>query len=158
MTGKAYYEMMRQLAVHHADIRHNDATPHYFRKELDEFYMGLRNNVNFPALIVEGFNLYYDTSPILQRKRRESSFIVVMNYDDDTDYEQIDDAFDYCEHIGDELLRKIITQTEEATCAFTVDDISAVQVQNETDRYVGIRYTLTYSSPFDTDADNDKWI
>ena len=157
MTSAQYYTILKQLAETNVDLRHTSNEPHYFRGELEEFYMGLRNHVNYPAMIAEGFTITLDTSSSLW-KHRETSFIIVKDYEDDSDYDQIDAAFNVCESIGDEVIRKLLQLNEVQQCPSMIGNVTCQQLQNETDKYVGIRYTYTISDPFDDEPDEDKWL
>ncbi len=159
MTSIQYYTILKQLAETHTDLQHTDNQPHYFRGELEEFYMGLRNHVNYPAMIAEGFTITLDTSdPSSIWKRRETSFIIVKDYEDDNDYDQIDVAFNVCESIGDDVMRKLLQLNEVQQCPSMISNVTCQQLQNETDKYVGLRYTFTLSEPFDDEPNEEKWL
>jgi hypothetical protein len=149
-----FYSYMEQLAVNHKDIKHHEKEKHYFRGELEEFYMGFRNEVHFPALIAEGYELEHDK----ERKSREFSFIVVKDYNENNDYNSIDAANDMCEMITEDILRRIIFDIDEHNLNYIFEYGNGVQIQNEDKRYVGMRYTAVLKSCFNEDIDETKWI
>jgi len=153
-TPANYYGYMKTLAERHDLIKHTENEKHFFRGELEEFYIGLKNKVNFPAMIAEGFTLNYGDN--LQRKERESSFIIAEKYTEQKDYGDIDRAFNLCEIIGEEIIRRLLEDEEFNDCA-TFEAVSAVQIINEMEKYVGIRFTITANSPFFEDINPEMW-
>ena len=78
MTSSSYYNHIEHLARTHKLVAHTDRDKHFFRGELEEFYMDLRNRVKFPAVIAESFELTWDEDA--EFKQRETSFIIAANY------------------------------------------------------------------------------
>jgi len=161
-TPQAFSEYMQKLASLHVDLSHTPETPHYFRGELEEFYMGFRNDVNFPALIQEGSEIRFTSDQARNSfKERDTSFMIVQNYTDDNDYTAIYSAFDLCEKIGDEIIRKINEDKYDPACMvvkdFLMEDVTATPIQNVRERYVGMRYTHTPKTPFWHEPDPSKW-
>ena len=154
MNAKEYYAYIESLAALHALVRHSGSAKHYFRGELEEFYTDLRNRVNFPAVIAEGFELSYTSGD----KTRETSFIVAAAYRGNQNWPAIYEALDLCERIGDEFLRRMVADGEEASviCA-NIEPLSAVTLLNEQHLYVGIRYTVRISEAFDETVDEEQW-
>ena len=85
MTVGQYYQYIESLAANHVMMRHSDTEKHYFRGELEEFYMDLRNRVKFPALIAESFEISFNGDV----KTRETSFIVACNYLESKNWQSI---------------------------------------------------------------------
>jgi hypothetical protein len=149
---------MRQLASEHKDIGEDNPKEnrkHFFQGELEEFYKGLRSVVEFPALVVEGFKL--DFRNVFDFKNRESAFTVVYAYKDHEAYEQITEAFSNSEDVGLEILRRMLEDAQEVDCQIRIDDISGIQIQNEKEKYCGIRFSFTLYNGNDTDINPDKW-
>jgi len=162
-SPQAFSLYLMGLAVAHKGLLHTSAEPHYFRGELEEFYMGFRDRVNFPAMVQEGSEIRFTSDNADNAfKERESSFMIVQSYENDDDYEAIYQAFDLCERIGDEIIRRINLDKFKAECMvvkdFLLEDVSAVQIQNTRERYVGVRYSFTIKSPFWNELDTNKWL
>jgi len=161
-TPKAFGDYMQKLASLHVSLAHTPEEPHYFRGELEEFYTGFRERVNFPALIQEGSEIRFTSDQARNSfKERDSSFMIVQGYDDDNDYDAIYTAFDLCEKIGDEIIRRINEDKYDPACMvvkdFLLDGVSAVQIQNVRERYVGVRYTISPKTPFWHQTDKTQW-
>jgi len=159
---QAFCDYMQQLAAQHIQLLHTPEQPHYFRGELEEFYTGLRDRVNFPALVQEGSEIRFTSDQALNSfKERDTSFMIVQDYQDDNDYDAIYAAFDLCEKIGDEIIRRINHDKYNPTCLiikeFLLEDVTAIQIQNTRDRYVGIRYSLSSKTPFWHNIDEKMW-
>ena len=153
MNPEQFYNYLEGLAEKHVLIRHSTGEKHFFRGELEEFYMDLRNRVNFPALIAESYELTYD----VDLKVRESSFIIATNYIQTKDWDAIYTAMNLCERIGDELLCKMISDSEEGNICGLVTPVTAIPVLNEQHLYCGIRFTFQISAPFYTEPNPDNW-
>jgi hypothetical protein len=161
-TPKAFGDYMQRLASLHVSLSHTPEEPHYFRGELEEFYTGLRDRVNFPALIQEGSEIRFTSDQARNSfKERDSSFMIVQGYEDVHDYDAINTAFDLCEKIGDEIIRRINADKYEPDCLvvkdFLLEDVSAVQIQNVRECYVGVRYTFSPKTPFWHEPDKNMW-
>lgn len=151
----SYYQYMQQLAQEHVDIQDSKEDTHFFKGELEDFYMGLRSIVKFPALMVEGFRL--NISIPQEKFNRNTAFIVVLDYADNEDKNQITTCYTKSEEIGLEILRKMYTDATALRCKIDINDIDCVQVINESERYAGIRFDFILESFFITDIDPTKW-
>ena len=156
LNANNFYAYMQSLAQQHKDILHTEADKHFFIGELEEFYLGLRSKVNFPALVVEGFNLYVSVHSKTE-KGRKSSFTVVFAYDQDNDYEAIIECYSHSEDVGLEILRRMDADGEELSCQVRVEDIEGLQIINDQDRYAGIRFDFVLVSYNNPDIQSDKW-
>ena len=86
-SPQAFSRYLQDLAARHKSLNHTEREPHFFRGELEEFYTGFRDRVNFPALIQEGGEIRFTSDNADNAfKERESSFMVVQSYEDDGDY------------------------------------------------------------------------
>lgn len=148
-----YYQYIEQLATQHKLVAHSENEKHYFRGELEEFYMDLRNKVRFPAVVAESFELSFDN----QYKQRETSFIIVVAYKESKNWTQIYSAYDLCERIGDEFLRRMIDDASNGALCANVELLSATPLLDEQHLYAGIRYTIVLSTPFVSEPDPDEW-
>jgi len=161
-TPAAFHTYLQHLAALHVDLSHTPEEPHYFRGELEEFYTGFRDRVNFPALIQEGSEIRFTTDQACNSfKERESSFMIVQSYEDDSDYDAIYAAFDLCEQIGDEIIRRMNADKYDPACMvikdFLLENVTAIQIQNVRERYAGIRYSFAPKTPFPHEIDPAKW-
>jgi hypothetical protein len=161
-TPQAFSDYMQKLATLHVDLAHTLEEPHYFRGELEEFYMGFRDNVNFPALVQEGSEIRFTSDQAKNSfKERDTSFMIVQHYENDNDYDAISAAFDLCEKIGDEIIRRINADKYAPACMvvkdFLIEDVTAIPIQNVRERYAGMRYSYSPKTPFWSEIDPDKW-
>lgn len=152
-----YYAFMREIAENHVDIKHSDTNKHFYRGELEEFFLSLRNKVKFPALVVEGFELNYtETNPIV--KYRESAFTVIFDYRKRDDFDAITDCFSKSEIIGEEILNQIKTYGKNLACQVLIENIHAVELLNETELYAGVRFSFSLKKIHQTKIDSTKWL
>ena len=81
-SPQAFSRYLQDLAARHKSLNHTPEEPHFFRGELEEFYTGFRDRVNFPALIQEGGEVRFTSDNADNAfKERESSFMVVQSYE-----------------------------------------------------------------------------
>ncbi|MBQ3734339.1 MAG: hypothetical protein II859_10300 [Bacteroidales bacterium] len=153
MTSSQYYQYIEGLARSHKMVRHSDTDKHFFRGELEEFYMDLRNKVKFPAMIAESWEITFQE----ENKKRETSFIIAAAYKESKNWGNIYAAIDLCERIGDEFLRRIIADVDEGKFCGDVELMSAIPMVDEQHLYAGVRYTIQMSCPFRPDPDKDEW-
>lgn len=161
-TPEALCRYLRKLASLNKRLAHTDQESHYFRGELEEFYTGFRDRVNFPALIQEGSEIRFSSDNADNAfKERETSFIIVQNYGQDDHYDEIYAAFDLCEKIGDEIIRKMNSDKYRPECMvikdFNLDYTSGIFIQNIRERYVGVRYSFTLKTLFWNEIDVNQW-
>jgi len=155
MTAEEYYSYIQHLAENHRMVNHSESKKHYFRGELEEFYADLRNRVNFPAVIAESFELSYADD----NKTRETSFIIANSYRGNQNWHNIYASMALCERIGDEFLRRMVSDAEDAAsfCA-NIEPLSAIPLLDEQHLYVGVRYTVRISNSFAIQVDETQWI
>lgn len=153
-----FYAFMREMAEKHNDIKHVDnKDKHFFRGELEEFYVGLRSKVRFPALIVEGFELNYsDDSQTL--KYRESAFTVAYSYQNEDDYDAITECYANSEITGEEILNKMKSAGLELQCQIRIENIHGVQIINETEKYAGVRFSFSLKKLHPATVNAEKWL
>jgi hypothetical protein len=147
---------MEQLAVNHKKIKHSESEKHYFRGWRDEFYIGFRNEVKFPALVVEGYDLWHEKEKKIF-KNREFSFIVVQDYREKNNYDQIDEANNICEIIAEDIIRRFIHDIEEYCPNYSFEYGKGEQMQSEDKLYIGLCYTAVLKSCFNENVDKTQW-
>lgn len=141
-----FYDVLRDEAAHNPLIGAREGKKHFFRGEINEFYVGLRNNCDFPAVIGEGFRNTYAKQGNGIWKERETAFSVVDSYPDTDDWDQIDTVFACCETIGDDILKKLLDEYRAQGCTILAEDVEAEQVENMQERWAGLRYTVIIKS------------
>ena len=152
-----FYAFMRGIAEPHADILHSNKEKHFFIGELEEFFMGLRSKVRFPALVVEGFELNYsDEKPII--KHRESAFTVIYAYTQKDDYNAITDCYSKSEIIGEEIINKIRQEGMDLPCQVRIENIHGLEIINENEKYAGVRFSFTLRKIHTTKINANKWL
>lgn len=156
-----FQNYLKKLAVQNKELNHRVSEKHFFRKELEEFYMSFRADVNFPALILESAELAFSDAPRNAFKERSSAFLIVDKYGTDDDYDQIAEALDRCERIGDEILRKFLEDASDSAClevkSFKLSDCTCFPIENQKERYIGYRYLINSKTFFCQDPDPEKW-
>lgn len=156
MNAETYYHYIENLSERHTLVQHSPSgEKHFFRGELEEFFMDLRNKVSFPAIIAESFEIRYDSEE--ETKTRETSFIVATTYKESKNWSKINEALSLCERIGDEFLRRMMDDAENGGVCANFVPVSAVPMLNEQHLYAGIRYTIDVHSPFDSEPNPDMW-
>ncbi len=113
---KAYIDYFRQLAVQHINLQHNpasedgDAAPgacHFSRWTADEVVTGLRSRVNFPALLLELYELTTKSTIEYDVKNNYSGAFSVVQSALKENYASEVEAFALTEKIVSDLLNKI---------------------------------------------------
>lgn len=157
----SYFE---NLAAKHIDILHSEAEKHFFRFEIDEVLAGInRTDVNFPMLILEGYNFgYTDNRSDNLLKNRNGAFVLLDRIADPSDYNELHRTWDELELIGDDILLKIKADKRNpntpAVRDFDFASTEAALIMNEIGSTAGIRYTFTISAGMSNDPDPDRWI
>lgn len=155
INPQEFYSYLEKLAIKHKLLNHHESEQHYFRGELQDFYNGFRNRVNYPALVSEQFELNYEQLENGPWKSREFSFIILNNYKESNDYSEIDKAVSLCEEIGEDIIRKIIHDFDDIS--LFLDYGSGIIIENQEKKYIGIRFTTTFKNCFNEDMDCSKW-
>lgn len=156
----AYFE---GLATKHKSIRHSVQEKHFFRFEIDEVLAGInRSDVNFPLLILEGYNFdFTDNQSDNVLKNRHGAFVLLDHIKDATDYTAIHEKWDTLEIIGDDILAKIKADKRNPLTpvvrSFDFASVQAGLIMNEVGSSAGIRYTFTLTGAVSTEVDVEKW-
>lgn len=154
----AYFE---NIAARHKEILHTQTKKHFYRFELDEVLGGL-NNINYPALIMEGYKFdFIDNKSDNIQKKRQGAFILLDRVGDHGNYAKIHEVWDKLEEIGDDILAKIKADKRlggNPIVNFDISEVSANLIANEIDGHYGIRYLFTIESKFDGVVKSNKWL
>jgi hypothetical protein len=154
----------KDIAVKHKSIGHSDLEKHFFRFEINEVLAGLnRTDVNYPMLILEGYNFdYTDNKSDNLLKNRNGAFVLLSHINDPTDYQDIHEKWDALESIGDDILNKIKSDKSNPLTpvvrSFDFQNVEANLIMNEVGSTVGIRYTFVLTGSVNTQTDSTKWL
>lgn len=150
------------LASEHVELKHTDGEKHFYRFELDEVLTGMPGEINYPALILEGYRFdFSDRRSDNPMKRRSGAFILVSNISDPGDYDLIHNTWDELEVIADDILARIAADKRLPSSpvrAFDLDSVEGTLVATEFGNLYGLRITFALSSPFPTNVNPSKWI
>lgn len=154
---RAYFE---ELARCHVAIRHRKDEPHFYRYELEEV-LGSLKDVNYPALILESYQLSYeDHKSDNVMKMRRCSFILLDRVSDCGDFERIEKVQDELERIADDILLRMKHHKRAGNNIvrhFDLQSISGVLLHNEIDKNYGMRVQFVVGSPISTDEEACRW-
>lgn len=151
----------RTLAAQHIAIGHSYSEKHFYRLELEEV-LGSLKNINYPALILEGYRYSLnDQKSDNVMKERTGAFVLIDHLHDRGDFDQMHTIWDNMEAICDDIIARIKADKRNTACKavrnFDLNSIQVALIANETDRNYGIRCTYTISSTLATDVDPDMW-
>jgi hypothetical protein len=151
----------RTLAAQHVAIGHSYNEKHFYRLELEEV-LGSLKNINYPALILEGYRYSLtDNKSDNVLKDRTGAFILIDHLHDRGDFDAIHEIWDNMEAICDDIIARICTDKRSgANKVIRNFDLNSIQVSliaNESDRNYGIRCTYTLSSSLSKDVDPNRW-
>ena len=153
-----YFEL---LASSHVKIRHSEANKHFYLFEIDEVLDGLRNEINYPAFIMEGYDFgYKDNLSDNEMKDRNAAFILLDHVDNLDDFGAMHEKWDELEAIGDDIIARMKydkRQNEKIIRNLDVNSIEGTLIRADADNNVGIRFSFTISSPQNLEVDKSKW-
>jgi len=155
-----YFENISRL---HKSIAHSESQKHFFRFEIDEVLSGLnRTDSEYPMLILEGYHYdFTDNGSDNILKNRRGAFILLQKITDITNHDEIHQAWDDLEQIGDHILARIKTdkynQFTPVVRDFQFSSVDARTILNEIGNDAGIRYSFTLTSPAPADVDQSRW-
>ena len=154
-----YFE---SLAILHRGIQHTDDEKHFFRFELEEMLTGMKSNLNYPALILEGYDFdFVDEDSDNLQKRVSCAFMLIGKVSDKGDYDAIHRLWDALEEIGDELIVKILSDKREkqtdCLAYFHARSVTGTPITDMNLIHYGFRYAFELSWPVNNDVDPSKW-
>jgi hypothetical protein len=164
MKGKfkelvAYFE---GLAQNHIAIGHCPTEKHFFRFELEEMLTGMRSEVNYPALVMEGYDFnFVDSDSDNVHKRINCAFMIIGKVADKGDYDEIHALWDLLEEIGDEVIIRILHDKRErktpVLAYFTVRSVTGTPLSDMNLIHYGFRYEFQLSWPLSNDLNPEVW-
>ena len=151
----------KYIASSHIALQHTDENKHFFRFELEEVLTGIRSSINYPALILEGYDFgYSDNNSDNLMKCRNGAFILLDHAMHADDFDRIDEIYDEMESIADDILAKIKADKRNLSVPFIAGfDINKTEGQmlKGNDQTFGIRITFTIDSPKEIVVNPEKW-
>ena len=155
----SYFE---NLATSHTAIRHTQEEKHFFRFELEEMLTGMRSGVNYPALVLEGYDFtFVDGDSDNVHKRLNCGFMVIGKVSDKGDYDQIHELWDSLEEIGDEIIIRILHDKRErktdCLAFFSVRSVSGTPLADMNLIHYGFRYEFQLTWPVSNDINLSVW-
>jgi len=154
-----YFE---SLAILHRGIRHTEEEKHFFRFELEEMLTGMKSNLNYPALILEGYDFsFVDEDSDNLQKRVSCAFMLLGKVSDKGDFDAIHNLWDKLEEIGDEIVVKILSDKRDrrtdCLAYFHARSITGTPITDMNLIHYGFRYAFELSWPVNNDVDPTKW-
>ena len=159
---KDLVEYFQLIAENHSGILHTDSQKHFFRFELEEFMTGMKAKINYPALILEGYDFnFIDSQSDNVHKSINCAFMLIGKVSDKGDFDSIHDLWDTLEEIGDEIIVRILDDKRqrniEVLSYFDINDVSGAPLTDVSLIHYGFRYDFKLSWPVNNDIDTDKW-
>jgi len=154
-----YFE---HLANSHRSIGHTPEEKHFFRFELEEMLTGMRSGVNYPALILEGYDFSFaDEDSDNVHKRVNCAFMLVGKVSDKGDFDEIHALWDHLEEIGDELIIRILhdkrSRRIDCLAYFSARSVTGTPLVDMNLIHYGFRYEFQLSWPVSNDIDREVW-
>lgn len=154
-------QYFKTLAAQHISIGHSATEKHFYRFELEEILGGLKD-VNYPALILEGYRYSLtDKQSDNVLKERSGAFVLIDHLHDRGDFDKMHEIWDNLEVICDDLVARIKADKRNPAIAqvrdFDLNTIQVALIANDTDQNYGIRCSFTLVSSLTTVVDPDKW-
>lgn len=155
----AYFEY---LAKKHTGIKHSDAEKHFYRFELDDIFTDLGKNVKFKALVLEGYDFdFTDNNSDNLLKGRNGAFMIIDYEGDENSLDKINNIYDECEEIGDEIVVRILNDKKNRNVPvvrdFNMNSVKGNMIANASKGYYGMRYSFSLVSPRTNEIDKTKW-
>ena len=157
----SYFENLARL---HTAIRHTDTEKHFFRMELDEVLDGInRTDVAFPMLILEGYSFdFTDNKSDNPQKNRRGAFMLIDHVSDQSDYDQIQSAWERMENIGDDILLRIMEDKRRLSVkeirGFELSSVEGLLLASELNGNYGIRFSYTITSTVKQTENLGTWL
>jgi hypothetical protein len=156
-----YVSYFEGLAKTHESILHNDSEKHFFRLDPEEYLVGLKSDVNYPALMLEGYDCNFtdrEANSIL--KSINGAFAIIKHLEEEGDTAGMHEIWDECEQIGLDILVRTYNEKYVRTGIIIKLDFNTVNMQllaNEADRAYGCRFTYSLIVRQNHLIDNSKW-
>ncbi len=150
------------IAKEHVAIAHSTTKKHFYRFEVEELLTGLCSDLNYPALILEGYDFNYgDSDSDNVVKRRGGAFMLIGLVTDAGDFTRIHQVWDELELIGDEILIRMradkALRTVPVLRDFDISSCTGLLVKLAQFGQYGIRFTFSMNTAVDSTVDETRW-
>lgn len=156
-----YCEYFENIAINHKSFRHQDTQKHFFKMEMEDLLQASLNNDNYPALVLEGYDINYaENGADNYTKSRTPGLIILVKVSDFTDLEEIAQAYDTAEALMDDVINLILQHAQAMTHAVVqYIDFNSINSMQFTDGNGGFGYRITFTmvSAHDRSVNTDNW-
>lgn len=156
----SYFEY---LATNHKAIGHTASLKHFYRFELEEVLTASCMSINYPALILEGYDFsYQDAQSDNIIKTRTGAFIIIDKVKDLKNFNEIHAVWDRCEKIGDDILIRMRSDKRgrgiKVLRGFDLSDSrGSIFGVKQLGQY-GIRFEFALGCVVESDIDESVWL
>jgi len=152
----------KSLATANKAIAHTEDKKHFFRFELEEFMTGMKSQIHYPAMILEGYEFsFIDNGSDNVHKSINGAFMLIDKVSDSGDYDSIHTLWDNLEAIGDEIIIRILDDKRQRNIDvlsyFHISDVSGIPLTDMKLTHYGFRYDFKLSFPLVNDINPDSW-
>lgn len=156
-------EYFEKIAGEHKEILHSSAEKHFYRFELDEVLTGMCSEMNYPALILEGYTIdYSDSDSDNIQKRRGGGFILLDKVDDSKDFDAIHDLYDRLESIAEDILIRMRRDKQSRAVSvirgFEISNVNGALLSVEELGQHGLRFSFEIVSGVNSEMNERKWL
>lgn len=158
-----YVSYFEDIARNLIAIGHTDSEKHFFRLELDELLVSLGSKINWPCLVLEGYDVrFIDKSGDNVLKNRTGAFVVMDKLKNAQDFDAIHAIYDKCETICDDIISKMYfdkkTRRHAVVKDFDLEQVEYILLNNEVECSYGIRVSFPITNTHDIAVNPDKWL
>lgn len=165
-----YVSYFQFLAESHKSILHTDVEKHFFRMELDELMNGLPSLINWPAFILEAYDINYlsrSSNNIL--KSYNGAFTILQKISDTQDFNSIHEVWAECESIGTDFIIMMYNNRfklweadpydpEGVVINFEINSVEGMPVAQDVDGAYGFRFTFSLIGKTDHNVVEKNWL
>lgn len=156
-----YISYFQNLASKHVDILHTKDEKHFFRMESAEIINGMTNDIRWPAMVLEAYDISYNSrqsNNIL--KSHNGSFMILMKPDNEQDFDSIQTIWEKCEKIGSDIIVRMYNDrfdVVEPVVKFDMNSVVAVPVATDIEGSYGYRFSFSLINRQAHNNDATKW-
>lgn len=157
-----YISYFESIARNLIAIGHTDTKKHFFRLEFEEVLTALPNQMNWPCMILEGYDVsFIDNKSDNILKVRNGAFVILDKVKNLQDFNAIHAVYDKCEVIVDDIISKIMNDKRSRQHAVVKDiDLSQVEIvmiANDVEGAFGFRCSFPIINTHDIAINPAKW-
>jgi hypothetical protein len=155
----SYFE---KLAREHTEIGHSATEKHFYRFEVEELLIGMATKIKYPALVLEGYDfLYQDSGSDNVIKKRNGAFMLLTHVKDPLDFNEIAQAIDRLEMIGDDILVRMKADKADRKVpvlrGFNIFESDGLMLRVAQTGQYGLRFSFSLSSAVNNNVDSTRW-